>query len=294
MSKTYHFISGLPRSGSTLLSSVLNQNPKFSASISDPLLDYIKSIISVTHNAVGMAAHMPQEKMRQLLLDIFNSYYRNNNSICFNTNRGWTGETSLLKDLFPNFKMIVCIRDIPWILDSFELLNSKNPYTIKPLYHHQLLSNVYERSHMLMGNVQNFVGYVSSPLANVKHSMFSTEKQHILYVEYDTFVNDPESTMKQIYQFLEEPYFNHYFDNLVANYDEFDKHTNLIGLHHIEKKIHSNVRSTILPDDLWNTYSSSTFWKNNFEQFKKDLNWVKNDYSVIKHNKTNSPFRKQL
>ena len=33
----YYFISGLPRSGSTLLSAILKQNPKFHADISSPL-----------------------------------------------------------------------------------------------------------------------------------------------------------------------------------------------------------------------------------------------------------------
>lgn len=33
----YHFISGLPRSGSTLLSALLLQNPRFHAGISSPV-----------------------------------------------------------------------------------------------------------------------------------------------------------------------------------------------------------------------------------------------------------------
>ena len=35
--KTFFFISGLPRSGSTLLSSILKQNPDFYADISSPV-----------------------------------------------------------------------------------------------------------------------------------------------------------------------------------------------------------------------------------------------------------------
>ena len=34
---TMHFISGLPRSGSTLLSALLRQNPRFQAGMSGPL-----------------------------------------------------------------------------------------------------------------------------------------------------------------------------------------------------------------------------------------------------------------
>jgi sulfotransferase len=34
---TMHFISGLPRSGSTLLAALLRQNPRFEAGMSGPL-----------------------------------------------------------------------------------------------------------------------------------------------------------------------------------------------------------------------------------------------------------------
>ena len=38
MKKTFYFMAGLPRSGSTLLSSILNQNPRFYSGPSSPVL----------------------------------------------------------------------------------------------------------------------------------------------------------------------------------------------------------------------------------------------------------------
>ena len=38
MNKKYYFMGGLPRSGSTLLSSILNQNPRFYSGPSSPVL----------------------------------------------------------------------------------------------------------------------------------------------------------------------------------------------------------------------------------------------------------------
>jgi sulfotransferase len=43
--KEYYFISGLPRSGSTLLSGILKQNPKFYADIASPVSGIISSTI---------------------------------------------------------------------------------------------------------------------------------------------------------------------------------------------------------------------------------------------------------
>ena len=273
MKRTYNFISGLPRSGTTLLSTILNQNPRFSAGISDPLQMYINSIIKDTNTAVGMDAAVPIEKRKEIIRAIFDSFYSDSGDVCFNTNRGWTAETTLLATLYPDFKMIVCVREIPWILDSFEQLNAKNPYTVKPLYHHQMLGTVYDRCGMLMGLMPNFGGYVAGPLANVKQSLYCNERSHLCYVEYDTLVKYPRETLMQIYQFLGETWYEHDFDNVEASYDEFDEQTKIIGLHKVRKKVENKQRQSILPTDLWQQFEQASFWKYPFEQ-KRQLNWI--------------------
>ena len=195
------------------------------------------------------------------------------NEVCFNTNRAWTSDTALLKDLFPNFKMIVCLRDVPWVLDSFEQLNAKNPYTIKPLYHHQDLPTVHERCRILMGEMPNFGGYVHGPLLMTQQSMFCNEKNHICYLEYDTLVRNPKGCMKEIYEFLGEPWFEHDFDNVEDSYDEFDQQAKIEGLHTVRKKIEFRQRTTILPGELWEYYSQKSFWKYNPE-LQKSLKWI--------------------
>jgi sulfotransferase len=291
MDRKYNFISGLPRSGSTLLSSILKQNPRFTAAISDPLLDFCHSIIRDVGNSVGMEAAVPVEKRKELIRGLFDSFYSDSNEVCFNTNRAWTANTSLLKDLFPNFKMIVCVRHIPWILDSFEQLNNKNPYTIKALYHHQDLQTSYQRANMLMGVIPNFLGYVAGPLECLKHSLSCGENQQICYVEYGTLTSNPLETMKKIYDFLEEPWFEHDFDNVEDSYDEFDSQAKIEGLHNIRKKVQFIPRNTILPSDLWAQYEQHSFWLHeDFKKIKKTINWIE----IVNNTPINSPFKKQL
>jgi len=278
--KTFHFISGLPRSGSTLLSAILKQNPRFTAGISDPLHSYVHSIIRDTNTAVGMDAAVPIEKRRELIKDLFHSFYKHDSEVCFNTNRSWSADTSLLKDLFPNFKMIVCVRNVAWILDSFEQLNAKNPYTIKPLYHHQELGNVHDRCRMLMGEIPNFGGYVHGPLINVQQSMFSNEVKHICYIEYDTLVKYPKTAMQQIYQFLDEPWFEHNFDNVEDAYDEFDEQAKIVGLHTVKKRVEYRERRSILPGELWDRYSPMSFWRSLTSEQNKLLHWI-DDSKII-------------
>lgn len=272
----FHFISGLPRSGSTLLSAILKQNPRFTAGITDALHGITHSILQ--HGSSpnsGMSSVLPKEKQRELIRSIFSTYY-GDIEVSFNTNRCWQSDTPLLKDLFPNFKMIVCVREVEWIVDSFETLHSKNPYDIKPIYGGQDLINAYQRSAMLMGQVQGFPnGVVSGPWDCLKNSMYTNERDHLLYVEYETLAKYPRHTMQQIYKFIGEPWFEHDFNNVEDSYDEYDNDVRIPGLHTVKKKVEFKQRRSILPDDLFVNLQDHNFWKKpEFMNLKPSLNWV--------------------
>ena len=49
--KSYYFISGLPRSGSTLFSSILKQNPEFYADIASPVEALTGTAIDIVTSA---------------------------------------------------------------------------------------------------------------------------------------------------------------------------------------------------------------------------------------------------
>jgi sulfotransferase len=252
--KKYNFISGLPRAGSTLLSSILNQNPHFSAGISDCIHSYTHSIIQDTDQSVGVGTLVPIEKRKEIIRGIFDSYYSDKNEVCFNTNRAWTADTYLLKSLFPDFRMIVMIRNIEWILNSFEHLHQKNPYTIKPLYHHKDLPNSMTRCAMLMGELGD-AGYVKGPLDCVMSSVNSAEAPQIVYVTYGSLVKQPEKTMRSIYEFIGEEYFEHDFKNVDCQYDDFDNQAKIDGLHTVRKEVSYKEQKVIIPDNLFEHYS---------------------------------------
>jgi sulfotransferase len=180
--------------------------------------------------------------------------------------------------------MIVCVRDVRWILDSFEQLNAKNPYTIKALYNHQELGSVHDRCAMLMGEIPNAAGYVRAPMVNVQQAMFANEYQHLCFVEYDTLVNNPRASMQEIYEFLGEHWFEHDFTDVEDSYDEFDEGAKIKGLHTVRREVRHIQRRSILPGELWDKYQGYNFWKDpGIEQGRK-LNWIQGTGS-----KTESP-----
>src|SRR5690606_19265054 len=114
----YHFISGLPRSGSTLLSALLRQNPAFTAGISSPL----GPLFHATRNAMGAwnetSVLMTDAHRQRILKGLFDSYYadRQDKRIVFDTNRAWCARLPALKRLFPEAKVICCVRSVAWIM----------------------------------------------------------------------------------------------------------------------------------------------------------------------------------
>ena len=122
MQNGLHFISGLPRSGSTLLAGILRQNPKFHAGMSSPvgaLFNQLLNAMGATHEH---AIFIEEEQRQDVLRGLFDSYYRkiHPEKLVFDTNRLWCSRMAALASLFPESKVIACVRDPIWVIDSFE------------------------------------------------------------------------------------------------------------------------------------------------------------------------------
>lgn len=245
--KKYHFIAGLPRSGTTLLSTILKQNPKFDASISGPLARYVRAIIQESSAQGGYRFECPPEKRKKLIKGLFDNYYDDDTKeICFNTNRGWPLLLPTIKDLYPESKMVICVRDIEWVVDSFETLVRKNPYNVSSMFSPDENVNVYSRAESLLSNSRT-IGFAYGA---VKQGITSEFKSSIMVLEYETLAKYPEQTMKALYKFIGEEYFNHDFDDVEASYDEFDEEVSLPGLHTTRKSVKFIERESIIPPDL--------------------------------------------
>lgn len=254
----YYFISGLPRSGTTLMSAILNQNPRFQASISGPLARFTRAIIEQSSAMSGYRHQCPPEKRKKIIEGIFTNYYDDESKDAFfDTNRGWTLLTPVLKDLFPKTKLIVCVRDLIWVLDSFERLYRKNPYDKSLMIPGEFSTNVYERCDYLM-RTDMTVGFAYRGLCQ---AITSDEKNMIMLVEYEQLCKNPAGMMKAIYNFIDQPYYEHDFDDVESSYDEFDNDVNVKGLHSTRKKIEWIERPMIIPPDIQHKYSNMEVWR---------------------------------
>ena len=252
-----HFISGLPRSGSTLLSAILKQNPRFNAGITSP----IPALINCTQQQMSgneFSVFFDDIKRENIFKGIFESYYKDSNTdVIFDTNRVWTGRASLLNVLYPNSKIICCVRELNWILDSFERIHNKNPLQLSSVFGYNQTTSIYSRVELMMNSESGIIG---APWSTLNEAWFGEFANKLILVPYDNLVKNPKNTINKLYQCLGEPEFEHDFDNVSYSEHEFDKHIGLLGLHDVGKKVKFVERNPIIPLDLFDKYSTSKFW----------------------------------
>ena len=260
--KHVNIISGLPRSGSTVLSSILNQNPNFLAGVADNTHEIIHATCLASSNPIGISL-LNEERRLDILRGIFEGYYKFSSAeTVFNSSRSWCSDIALITKLYPEVKIICCVRDIFWILNSFEMLYRKNP----TIYSHTtsqlpFLSSVYYRCH---ANMDEYSGVLGKALASMKTAFYSEFRNNIFVVEYDNLTKFPEITMRKIYEFIEQPYFKHDFNSVDISYDELDLAFQSANLHTVRKRVEFIERDPVLPPDLHERYMHRgyEFWRN--------------------------------
>ncbi|NQV99471.1 MAG: sulfotransferase [Rhodospirillales bacterium] len=260
MAQTTHFISGLPRSGSALLSALLRQNPRFHAGLSTPLASILQANLQML-SAGTEAAHLIDEAQKPAILQAISEAYcrtRTDREVVFDTNRGWCSKMSLIAELFPQAKVIACVRDVSWILDSFERIVRKNPFQNSPIFSGDERATVYSRVETLMRQ-DRLIGF---PWAGLKEAFYGDQASRVLVVDYELLSKRPESTLRLIYDFIGEPLWDgHDFDNVEFDAPEFDAVLGLSGMHKIAPKVEFTPRTTLLPPDLFAKYQGMDFWR---------------------------------
>lgn len=256
--KQYFFISGLPRSGSTLLSAILRQNPDFYADISSPVEAITgNSIDIITHNEVNFV--VAEEQRKNLLYGIFNSYYQHiENPTIFDTSRSWTKKTNLLEALFPYTKILCPVRDVVSILNSFEVLLNKNCFYTKQISEKVFSDNIFMRAQEIFE--REVIKYHS-----FLQEGYALNPEMIHFIEYENLCKDPEKTVREIYKFLEKPYYSHNFEDIEYSNENFDKACNLKNLHTVRKKVEYKPPRIILPPEIVQKYNEMNmeFWRKN-------------------------------
>jgi sulfotransferase len=218
-------LSGLPRSGSTLLSSILSQNPDIHAegnsAVCQLMWDNQQSCRIACSEQLGATNRLNTE--HDIVSNIPHIYYKDIISkVVFDKCRSWTipENLELLNKSFDyRPKVVVLLRPMVEIVKSFILLCNENNRKVSE---RSLLENLSEPI------MRSFQG--------VRWAKEQKDNQFI-FIQYDELVNNTKSIIDSIYNFCDIEPFNHHFDVITNKFPEDDKFYGLIGQHDIRQVI---------------------------------------------------------
>jgi sulfotransferase len=258
MSRKIHFISGLPRSGSTLLAALLRQNPRFHAGMSGPLGGMFGTLLGEMSGRNEFAVFINDAQRQHVLQGLFDNFYADlSHDVVFDTHRSWCTRLPAIRQILPGSKVIACVRHLSWIVDSIERLVRKNAFSPSSIFNYTPGGTVYTRANGLTGS-DGMVGYAYDAL---KEAFYGEDASRLMLVQYETLVTDPAKVLNAIYDFIGEPPAAHDFDHVEYDADEFDRRAGTPGLHAVRSKVQMVQRATILPPDLFRRFENDAFWR---------------------------------
>ena len=264
--KKFFFISGLPRSGSTLLCNILAQNNDlFISKATSGCHDVLFGIRNqwdklIEHQAEGV----DYNQLKRVLNSILNSYHSTDKSTIIDKGRGWLSLIEMVEFITgATPKIIVPVRDIREILSSFEKLWKKS--TGQSQWNFE--QNDYLKAQTVEGRCEIWASAgqpVGIAYNRVKDAISRGYQNNLLFVEFDQLTSQPAHTLKMVYDYLQLPYYQHNFNNVEQYTQENDEGIHRIpNLHKIKPVVipvpHDSNK--ILGKFLVDKYSNLELWR---------------------------------
>jgi len=250
------FLVALPRSGNTLLASILNQNPDIAATANSMTLEIMKVLFLLKETDV-FKNYPDHKSLDNVLNTVFDNYYKDWPQRII-VDRGpvtTPGNFNLMQKHFGNrFKVIVLVRDLIDVLASFVKWFENEPTA----YPNKLGKNIEEKLWALMDKN----GSIAKELIAIQNAFNYKELCH--FIKYDDLVKNPQQTISNLYQFLDEPLYPHQFSNLKQfqlngiGYDDKELGNNLHMIR-TEVRKEDNPYKSMIPKSIVDAYGHITF-----------------------------------
>lgn len=213
-----HFLSGLPRSGSTLLTTLLYQNPLIHTEGVSALCDLMWNAQRSLDSDAIKSAHK-QQIAENIVTSLPSMYYSNTTRpIVIDKCRAWTLplNVQMLKRYYTP-KIVCCVRDVDDVVASFVSLFERNGRD-------DFFGSPFE-SELMMAQ------------AGLQSAIESNNTDTFLLMDYNDLISNTQSEINRIYEFLDlEPYL-HDLANIVTMNPENDSVYGLQGMHDVRRTI---------------------------------------------------------
>lgn len=232
--------SSLPRSGSTLLQNVMGQNPDFYVTPTSGLLDLLYgarlNYIELNEYKFTKTPALHEKAFCEFCNGAVHSYCKSitDKPYFLDKGRSWGYYIPWVETFLPyKPKVIVMVRDLRDIFASMENAFRKNPIKQNIVSWEGLRNTtVFKRIDFFSQNPP-----VGLAVERLEAMFIENYAKKALFVKYEDFCLRPDVEMQRIYNYLEVPYFQHDFDNIVQITEEDDAIHNGFGDHTIRNKL---------------------------------------------------------
>jgi sulfotransferase len=210
----FNVIGGTPRSGSTLLCNLLNQNPSFFASSTSAVPNLVGSMVGTWSNSIEIKNELnldrvaTEEKCTRSVRAFIEAWYKiPGKEVIFDKSRAWNYNALMFGDIAPEGKMIICVRDPRAVFASCEKQHRKNPL---------FDDSVNARGRTLAGRADIFfgeAGLIGGPMRGVE-DLIRRKPKDVIFVRYENFIANPKAVMDDLHQQLGLETFAYDFDNV--------------------------------------------------------------------------------
>ena len=259
----FYFDCGLPRSGSTLLTALLNQNPQIHAGTLSPVFEVMYYTNDRLQGEQAQAFPKP-EVFRRMVSNVITEYYSDRDEeVIVDKCRAWPAHIDLIKQyITPDPKIICTVRHPLDILASFITLFHKDGglnFIDKAMLKQGMFITDDARCHFMM----NPGGIVWESMNALATAFRQNQTQYIHFIQYDDLVSDPKRVMQGIHSYLRLKPFEYDFENIVQKDREKDKEVyGLPTMHEVRQKVEKKSKhySEVLSEEVINKYKDLDFW----------------------------------
>ena len=263
---------GLPRSGNTLLGSILNQNPKINATANSVLPEVMFRIHGIKSQDTAYNNFPDEASLDNVLKGLFDYYYKDWDGDYIIERGSWITPFNfmLLERYFQHeIKIVVLVRDVLDVIKSYlHLCDADVDFYINLRYRGLDPTTLYrspieEKCDLIMEKGE----MVDKMLYSINWLLKNNKQDCLHFVEYESLVKDPETEVIGIYDFYGIDHFDHRFTNLEqfsANGTSYDDGVpgTAINMHKIRTdKIEPFTHPIELPESVVGKYSNLELWK---------------------------------
>lgn len=263
MNKQFVMLSGLPRSGSTVLGSMLNQHPMIHASTTSPVIDMIEILNNNWPVISGALTNTTEQQYPNMIRGVCQGAYEHiQQPIIIDKNRLWPRHGKLMTAVLGHKPKIICtVRSIPEILASYITLINKNSNKVtfidQDLIDNKLIVNNKNRCKILWEK------YINGPYNSVRIG-FNSPDVDLLVITYADIVEDSQNTMNKICNFINIDSVDIDLQNMQKMDENDTYHGGIPGLHDVrpEMKRISLPPEKIIGNELTLMYTNMKldFW----------------------------------